>query len=139
MYVDPRMADPAYRTRTWAFLRECTARQEQLQQEADDAIREAGPKVGDTVALGPLQRGVVVSITGSPPRATVAWDGPTGRGGGTVRMQDTRWLKDLQIVEQPALQQAPESLLLAEPTADLIDAGINSPESGSDSTDACTI
>lgn len=111
------LGDSASRQRTWAHLQEVTARQEQLREEHDERIREAGPAVGDMVALGPLLRGVVVSISGSPPKATVAWDEPTGRGGGTIRMQDTRWLRDLQAVARPA---APPALPLPEEPLQLL-------------------
>lgn len=80
-YVDPRISDPAYRARTWSFLAECTARGEQLRQEEDERILAAGPKVGDLVHITPLQLARVVSISGSPPVATIAWEAPTGRGG----------------------------------------------------------
>jgi hypothetical protein len=121
MYVDPRMADPAYRTRTWAFLSECTARGEQLRIEEDERIREAGPKVGDLVHVTALQVARVVSISGSPPVATIAWEAPTGRGGATASRSEQRALRDLVAApEQPAEQIAlplPEEPLEARPAA----------------------
>jgi hypothetical protein len=120
-FHDPRLDDPAYRSRTWAFLQECTARQEQLRQEQDELIREAGPKVGDLVHVTPLQLARVVSISGSPPVATIAWEAPTGRGGATASRSEQRPLRDLVgVFEQPAEQIAlplPEEPLQALPEA----------------------
>jgi hypothetical protein len=139
MYVDPRMADASYRQRTWQHLAECTARGEQLRAEADQAIREAGAQVGEWVRLSPFLTGQVVQISGSPPMAEVVSEVPTGRRGETGHRSEWKRLDGLQVVEQQGLQQAPESLFLPEATAALFDAGINSPESESDSTDTCTI
>jgi hypothetical protein len=111
-------ADAAARNRTWAHLQECTARQEQLRQEQDELTREAGPRVGDLVHVTALQLARVVSISGSPPVATIAWEAPTGRGGATVRMQEERWLRDL--VAAPEQHASPPLLPLPEPAPELL-------------------
>jgi hypothetical protein len=121
MFHDPRLDDPAYRARTWAFLRECGEKGERLRAETDAAIIEAGPRIGDLVHITPLQLARVVSISGSPPIATIAWEAPTGRGGQTATRSERRPLRDLVgVFEQPAEQIAlplPEEPLQALPEA----------------------
>jgi hypothetical protein len=71
------------------------------------------------VHVTPLQLARVMSISGSPPMATIAWEAPTGRGGQTASRSEQRALRDLVAApEQPAEQIAlplPEEPLQALP------------------------
>jgi hypothetical protein len=133
-YIDPRMADLQYRARTWEHLAACVAKGEAAAREQQQQILEESPREGDTVRLSPFLTGVVTEIRCNGlemPMALVVSQQPTGKGGEVASRSEWVALQGLRVVEQPALQQAPESLQLPEATADLFDAGINNPESGS--------
>jgi hypothetical protein len=97
IYSDSRMQDPAHRAAVFAHFAECVARQERLREEQDQAIREAGPDVGDWVVLSPLLRGKVMAITGSPPWATIESLVPTGKAGKLCRHTERRELRTLRL------------------------------------------
>jgi hypothetical protein len=112
-YHELRMSDPGYRAKMWQQLQECRERQQRVIDEAEAAIRVAGPKEGDLVLITPLQVARVVSISGSPPWATVEVWLPTGRAGELCRRTEQRELRSLR----PADDHQPPTIEMLEPIA----------------------
>jgi hypothetical protein len=131
-----RMQDASYRASTWEHLRQAVEKQEAAAREVQEQILEESACCGDTVRLSHFLTGQITRIETRGlelPMALVVSEQPTGARGETATRSEWVALKGLQIVAEPALQPAPDSLLLPEPTAPLPDDGTDR-ESGNSNT-----